>query len=399
MLLKIRRWIRRAVFGATASADGGQRVADRNQPGPPPRGVLPSNEQKQVLLHRARSTAEPHRTVLRAKIILALYLNPNVAAAARELGVSENTVRKWRDRFLEQGLPGLEDAERSGRPPTIDSVSRCQVIAMACAKPANYGVEYRDVWTMDSLTEAYHQHHPDLCTMSRSSVQRILSGGDLRPHKMDVWLHSPDPQFREKVADICDLYLNPLDNAVVLCVDEKPGIQALGRKHPTKQAAVGRNGRFEFEYKRNGTRKLIAAFNPHTGEVYGEMRETRKAQDLVEFMEAVAKQHPHGDVHIVWDNLNIHYDGKDKRWTRFNKRHGGRFHFHYTPIHASWVNQIELLFSILQRRVLRYGEFDSLEELDEVVIGFLEHWNTHECKPFRWTFTGYPLQTGDKKRA
>jgi len=216
---------------------------------------------------------------------------------------------------------------------------------------------------------------------------------------MDVWLHSPDPQFREKVANICDLYLNPPENAVVLCVDEKPGIQALGRKYPTKQAAVGRNGRFEFEYKRNGTRKLLAAFNPHTGQVYAEMRATRKAVDLVEFMEAVAEQHPGGDVHVVWDNLNIHYDGKDERWTRFNARHGGRFHFHYTPIHASWVNQVELLFSILQRRVLRYGEFDSLEELDAAVLGFLDHWNTHESKPFRWTFKGYPLQTGDVKRA
>lgn len=158
---------------------------------------------------------------------------------------------------------------------------------------------YRDVWTVDSLTATYNRHFPTLCPMSRSSVQRILSQGDIRPHKMDIWLHSPDPLFREKVTGICELYLRPPPGSVVLCVDEKPGIQALGRKHPTRPADVGRHGRYEFEYKRNGTRKLIAAFNPHTGEVYGEMRPTRTADDLVEFMEAVAEHHPSGDVHIV----------------------------------------------------------------------------------------------------
>lgn len=396
MLVRLRRLIRHLV-GFTASEGSSSRdrtTAGRRGPDPP--SVSLTTAQQQALLQLARTRRAPYQSVLRAKIILALYLDPCVDAVAVKLDVSDKTVRKWRDRFVAQGLDGLEDAKRSGRPPKIGAVSRCQVIAMACAKPCEFGVAYRDVWTVDSLTDAYHQHYPILCSMSRSSVQRTLSGGDIRPHKMDVWLHSPDPLFREKVTEICELYRYPPPGGVVLCVDEKPGIQALGRKHATKTAGVGRHGRYEFEYKRNGTRKLIAAFNPHTGEVYGEMRETRTAADLVEFMEAIAEQHPVGDVHIVWDNLNIHYDGKDQRWTRFNARHGGRFHFHYTPIHASWVNQVELLFSILQRRVLRYGEFDSLDELDEAVIGFLDYWNVHERKPFRWTFSGYPLQTGRK---
>ena len=131
-----------------------------------------------------------------------------------------------------------------------------------------------------------------------------------------------------------------------------------------------------------------------TGEVYGEVRPNRKAEDLVEFMEAVARRYPTGEVDVVWDNLNIHCDGACARWTEFNQRHGGRFHFHYTPIHASWVNQVELWFGILQRRVLRHGVFNSLAELDQAVLGFIAHWNANERKPFRWTFKGYPLQTG-----
>jgi transposase len=264
---------------------------------------------------------------------------------------------------------------------------------MACGKPEDFGVPYRHVWTLDSLHETLGRQIQQWggAQLSRSSVVRILNDADLKPHKMRMWLHSPDPEFRSKVTEICELYRTAPQGGLVLCVDEKTGMQALGRKHPTRRPAPNRAGRIDYEYIRNGTRKLLAAFNPHTGEVYGQVREHRKAQDLVEFMDELAKRHPAGEVHIVWDNLNIHYDGSEQRWTKFNQRHGHRFHFHYTPLHASWVNQIELFFGILQRRVLRHGVFDSLEELDRAVLGFIEHWNAHEQHPFLWTFKGYPL--------
>jgi len=169
-------------------------------------------------------------------------------------------------------------------------------------------------------------------------------------------------------------------------------MQALGRKHPSRTAEPGRDGREDYEYVRNGTRKLLAVFDVQTGEVYGHVRESRKAKDILELMEAVAKQHPGKQIHVIWDNLNIHHEGPDRRWTRFNRRHGNRFHFHYTPIHASWVNQIEIFFGILHRRVLRHGVFNSLEELDRAIEAFIAHWNRHEAHPFRWTFKGYPLQ-------
>jgi len=350
-------------------------------------------------LHRRGRT--PVMLAERVKVILALHEEPDscVLAVAECSGHDPKFVRKWRDRYLSEGLEGLKRCLHPGRQPRIGAVSRCQVIAMACGKPIDFGVLYRDTWTTDSLLEAYLQkqeQHPDLDPMSRTSVLRILNGAEIRPHRVKMWLHSPDPLFREKVAEICDLYLHPVAGRHLVCVDEKTGMQALGRKHPGRNAAPGSDARMDYEYVRNGTRKLLACWDVRTGEVYGEVRANRTADDLVEFMEAVARRYPTGDVDVVWDNLNTHYDGPSMRWTQFNQRHGGRFHFHYTPIHASWIDQIELWFGILQRRVLRYGVFNSLEELDRAVLGFIAHWNAHERKPFRWTFKGYPLQTGLK---
>ena len=320
----------------------------------------------------------------------------NVSQVARRLDITRDTVRKWRDRYRSAGAKGLRERHRSGRPVEIGALVRCMVVAMACGKPKDFGVPFREVWTLDSLHETFLKEMEgwEEAAISRSSMVRILNTADLKPHKVKMWLHSPDPEFQSKVTEICELYLSPPSDALVLCVDEKTGMQALGRKHPTRSPAPQREARRDYEYTRNGTSKLLAAFNPHTGEVYGEVRAHRKAADLVEFMEALARRHPVGEVHIVWDNLNIHYDGRDQRWTQFNQRNGHRFHFHYTPIHASWVNQIELFFGILQRRVLRHGEFNHLHELERAVLGFINHWNAHERHPFSWKFKGYPLQCG-----
>lgn len=365
---------------------------ERRGPAPIRRIRLTPTERKK-LRRSVRRHSRPHREVVRARLLLELDANPCVALAARTVGVDTKTARRWRDRFLDCGrTKALNDRPRSGRPVEIGAVARCELISMGCGKPSDFDVPHRASWTLDSLTRRYAELHPEQ-KMSRTSVLRILRQKELRPHRVKMWLHSPDPLFRPKVTEICDLYLNPPENSVVLCIDEKTGMQALGRKHPIRDAAPGRDRRIDYEYIRNGTRKLIAAFDPHTGDVYGEVREGRTAEDLVQFMEALAIEYPDGDVHVIWDNLNIHFDGRDKRWTKFNARHRGRFHFHYTPIHASWVNQVELLFGVLQRRVLRYGVFNSLEELDNAVIGFLDHWNSVEGRPFNWTFKGYPPET------
>ena len=276
---------------------------------------------------------------LRAKIVLTLAEDPGVSKTARSLGVSRPTVRLWRDRFHKGRCDGLKSRKSPGRPASISDVSRCHIIALACGQPKDFNVPYRPIWTTDVLLHTYRNRNPDLDDMSATTVRRILERVDLKPHKFQNWLHSPDPKFREKVNDVCALYRHPPEDSIVFCIDEKTGMQALGRKHPTKPAKPGKKGRKEFEYIRLGTRSLIAAFNPHSGEVFGRVGPTRTASDLVEFMEALVQAYPAKHIHVVWDNLNTHYDGPSKRWTEFNTRHQLRFHFHYTPIHASWVNQ------------------------------------------------------------
>jgi hypothetical protein len=200
-----------------------------------------------------------------------------------------------------------------------------------------------------------------------------------------VWLHSPDPQFREKVADIVELYLHPPPGSTVVCVDEKPGMQATQRKHPDRPCAPGQDGRREFEYIRHGTQTLLAGFLVHTGGVITRCGPTRTGEDLEAFMEVVAAEIP-GPVDVVWDNLNIHHG---ERWEKFNARHRNRFRFHHTPLHASWVNQVELWFGVLQRRCLTKGSFRSVVELRNAVSVFVEYWNREAKHPFRWSFTGY----------
>ena len=208
-----------------------------------------------------------------------------------------------------------------------------------------------------------------------------------------MWLHSPDPEFRQRVTEICELYHRPPDDCVVLCIDEKTGMQAVERTHADRAPQRGRARRREFEYLRHGTQALIAAFDVQTGRVFGSCGGTRTGDDLEAFMETVAVEYPDQAVHVIWDNLNTHTAAR-KRWAPFNERHGGRFHFHFTPIHASWVNQVELWFGILGKRCLRNASFSSTVQLRSAVIEFINHWNDRRARPFRWTFRGYPLQTG-----
>jgi hypothetical protein len=212
-----------------------------------------------------------------------------------------------------------------------------------------------------------------------------------------MWLYSGDLKFLEKAERICDLYIDPPEGAHVICVDEKP-MQALGRRHPTGTASDG-TVRFEYEYVRNGTCCLLGAFDTRTGKVFGRVVPSRNADETIEFMEMLASRYPHGEIYVIWDNLNTHYDGPDERWSKFNTRHGGRFHFVYTPIHASWMNQIEVWFSILQRRILRYGVFECPSDLAYQVHLFIHHWNRHEAHPFRWTWRSDKVQNPRTKKA
>jgi transposase len=323
--------------------------------------------------------------VLRARIVLFAGRGRSNNAIAQLLKCRENTVRKWRERFrADPKLLALRDAGRTGRPPSVPMFVRLELIKLACKRPADCKLPFQSVWTLDALQAALAR--TTRIVLSKTEIRRVLAVEEIRPHHIRLWLHSPDPAFRSKVVTICDLYLGQASSGeTVLCIDEKTGMQALEHRYPFKAPARGIPGRREFEYRRHGTRTLFAAFNPHTGEVFGECSVKRKAVDLMRFMERVAKQYPTGKVTVIWDNLNIHHGDA---WEAFNRRHGGRFRFVYTPIHASWVNQVEIWFSLLARRVLKHASFATAEELVEAVEGFVAHWNEHEAHPFRWTFRG-----------
>lgn len=344
----------------------------------------------------AHSLVAPYREVIRAQIVLLCADGLSNAAVAQRVGCHEKTVRKWRERFAETpNLTSLKDHPRTGRPAIVPVAVRCEVIKLACQRPEGSKAPFRQVWTLGSLQDALQQELG--YRLSRSEIQRILHAKHLRPHRLRMWLHSPDPEFQAKVQRICELYVEPPQDATVLCIDEKSGMQALERRYPTKNPRCGELGRFEFEYRRHGTRTFLAAFETKTGRVFGYCSAQRRESDLLAFMEAVAKQYPTGPVYVIWDNLNIHHG---HRWEVFNQRHQSRFHFLYTPLHASWVNQVEIWFGVLQRRLLKYASFSSLEELEAALLGFLDHWNRCEAHPWRWTFRGYsPAKTGSNRLA
>ena len=325
--------------------------------------------------------------MLRARIVLLAGRGIANPAIALQLGCDTQTVRKWRGRFFESSVAeSLDDAKRSGRPPRISVASRCGIIKLACARPEDNHAPFRDVWTHAALRDAFVLESG--ITISLSEIGRILRAEGLRPHRMRLWLHSPDPDFAGKVERICKLYCTIPPGATVLCIDEKP-MQVTSRKYPSKPSRRRRDGRWEFEYRRHGTLTLIGAFDIKTGIVFGQCRKRRTNEDILEYMEAVAARWPTGPVYVVWDNLNIHHG---ERWREFSARHGGRFHFVHTPLHASWVNQIEIWFGILQRRILKRGDFANRAALHARVDGFIQHWNRCEAHPFRWTFRGRFVQ-------
>jgi transposase len=300
---------------------------------------------------------------------------------ARQLGVARSQVHRQLERFRRAGLEGLEDRPRSGRPARIGKEARTRVVALACRRPERFGVA-QVLWTLDALAHCA-QRTGIVSRISRSSVHRILKDAELRPHKVKMWCTSNDPDYDRKMADVVRLYLHPQEGEAVVCFDEKSQMQARSRRVALRQPRAGRPGRQESDYLRHGTRCLLACFDVRTGRVIGELREQRRSVEFLAFLDVIAAAYPQGRVHVVLDNLNTHYGPAVDAW---NRARGGRFTFHYTPFHASWLNQIETFFSILSRRVLRHGEFGSAEALEAKVVAFLRRWNRCEAHPFRWTY-------------
>jgi transposase len=347
----------------------------------------------QQVTRRQRAEVREYR---RARMILLADEGHSIKHIARSLGTCRRRVREWLRRFEATRLEGLHDLPRSGRPEEITALERHQVIAAACRSPEDFGLA-RTIWSHDALAEVLISHGL-VESISPSTVGRILDGAEIKPHRVKMWLHSKDPAYQEKMQDIVSLYVDPPAGEPVLCIDEKSGMQALSRARALKRAVPGREARFEFEYRRNGTRCLFGCFNIRSGRVVARCTRRRARADFFSFMDVVAQKYRQSRVHVIVDNLNTHRDTKQGAFvTDWNRAHGNRFVFHYTPTHGSWLNQIELWFGIVSRRILRYGNFATPDDLVTAILAFVDQWNEWEAHPFRWTYDGLPLVSGGRR--
>lgn len=327
-----------------------------------------TEDQRSTLEDLLRQPKAQARFVERARIVLWAGEGMTNVQIARQLKTRAARVSKWRTRFAAEGLQGLWDDFRPGRPQVHDPQEMEKRILLQLDEEPPEGFAK---WSGPLLAKALQ--------LSAHQVWAVLRRRGISLQRRRSWCVSTDPEFAPKAADVVGLYLNPPEHAVVLSVDEKPHIQALERsqgwlKLPNGRALSG----FNHEYERHGTSTLFAALNVATGEVKAGHYRRRRRVDFLDFMNQVVEDHPDRDIHVILDNLNTHKP-KEDRWLR---RHP-RVHFHFTPTHASWLNQIEVWFSILSRQALRPASFTSVAELRQAMDRFIAAYN-QEAQPFEW---------------
>lgn len=319
----------------------------------------------------------PQQMVLRSKIILLTAQGHAVDDIMNKLETSKLTISKWKKRYIEDGLAGLMDKARPGKPVKYGPEIRHKIAATACNPP-----EGQTHWTIRDLA--------DHMGVDRGLVERVFKEQAIKPHLVKYYHHSTDPEFEEKMLNIIGLYLNPPDNAVVLSVDEKTGIQALDRTQPVLPLKPhGKVKNIPFEYKRLGTTSLLAALDVHQGTVVGKCEKRHTHQEFLSFLQYLEKSYRKKgrEIHIICDNYSAHRHKKVKEWVESHKN----VTIHFTPTHASWLNQIEIWFSIMSRKVLKQGIFKSIPDLIKKIKSFIKNYN-HTAQPFAWTYTGQPLK-------
>ncbi|MEW5251560.1 IS630 family transposase [Microbulbifer discodermiae] len=317
-----------------------------------------------------RSTSLQQGQITRAEIILALSEGMPVMDVAAAQRVSRKTVHKWKTRFIESGPEGLLDQARPGRPSVIDAEIVNRVLTLTTSRIPHESTH----WSV-SLMAKY-------AGVTTWQVRQIWNAADLKPHRLRTFKISNDPQFAEKVVDIVGLYMDPPDNALVLCVDEKTQIQALDRTQPGLPLAPGCIGSRTHDYKRNGTAALFAAFNILTGEVIGRVEKRSRSKEFLAFLKQVERQTPKDkELHIVLDNLSAHKTKEVTEWVANQPR----IHFHFTPTSASWLNAVEGWFAQLERRALYRGIFTDVADLKAELQRFIRVHNRDLAKPFKWT--------------
>lgn len=326
--------------------------------------------QREILTRWVRSSTTEQRMVKRSKIILMAAEGMRTDEIAEVMNTRSATVSKWRTRFAKDGLQGLQDAPRAGRKRKYDEKTECLILSKLDEPP----VRGETVWTARLIAQ-------ELETVSIHHVWRVFRKHGIHLQRRHSWCISTDPEFASKAADVVGLYLAPPENAVVLCIDEKPAIQALERAQGYLRLPDGRTLRgFSHNYKRHGTTTLFAALEGATGMVRAGHYNRRRRREFLDFMNGIVSQYPpKQEIHVILDNLSTHKPKHD-RWLTRHKN----VHFHFTPTQASWLNQVEIWFSILTRRVLRNGSFTSPQQVRAAIDRFLEAYNM-QAAPFEWT--------------
>jgi transposase len=330
-----------------------------------------AEEQRQTLENWARRPKTAQALALRARIILACAGGQPNKVVARQSHVSQQTVCKWRRRFLSNGLEGLLDEPRPGTPRKVSDAEVEKVLAMTLESQPRDATH----WSTRSMAQE--------CGLSRSTVSRIWRAFALQPHRSESFKLSKDPLFIDKVRDIVGLYLNPPDRALVLCVDEKSQIQALDRTQPMLPMRPGQAERRSHDYQRHGTTSLFAALDVKTGVVIGECHRRHRSVEFRKFLDTIEENVPPAlDVHLVLDNYGTHKTAAIRNWLL--KR--PRFHVHFTPTSASWINLVERWFATLTEKQIRRGVHRSARELETAIKNYLAVCN-ESPKPFVWTKT------------
>lgn len=332
------------------------------------RAVVLKAADRAALERILRSPSERSGLARRARVILLLAKNTAGAEVSRVTGYSPVQVSRIRARFCEEGIAGLEDRARSGRPPAVTARDAAKVVALTLKKPPA-GLSQ---WSTREMAERVG--------LSHMTVTRIWHAHALTPHRLQTFKFTKDPRAEEKITDVIGLYMNPPNNAIVLCVDEKTQIQALSRTQPLLPVRPGLPARQTHDYRRNGLTSLYAALNVASGAVTGTCTERHTAVEFLQFLKRLARKYTRRELHVVLDNSSTHSTPEVKAWLEAHPR----ITFHFTPTGASWLNMVEAWFGILTRKSVRRGSFNTVKALVRHIQAYIEHWN--ECPtPFVWT--------------